>query len=348
MNQTNEPDRDQTSQVLHWVGLAVLGWLVFLVVRPFLIPLGWAAVLAVVTYPVHARLATRWRPGLAAAATTALTTVVVIVPAVMLIVAFVQETLEIAGGLQATVSGGPLGWIGHAWARVVRVLPAASSVDLAALITDALRRTAAYLMVQSGSIFQNVASFLIDLTLALFATFFLLRDADAIMRVVRRLLPMDAARREALIARTRGLISAGVTSSVLVAGLQGVLGGVAFAIVGINAPVFWGVVMAFMCVLPFGAWVIWLPAAVFLAVSGSTTRALVLGGLGLGIVSSVDNVLRPALLSGQAHMNGLVIFVSLLGGLSVFGLLGLVLGPVLVATALSLVTTYVDHESTTN
>jgi predicted PurR-regulated permease PerM len=348
MDQTNGPDRDQTSQVLYWVGLAVLGWLVFLVVRPFLIPLGWAAVLAVVTYPVHARLATRWRPGLAASATTLLTTVVVIVPAVMLVVAFVRETLEIAGDLQTTVSGGPLGWIGHAWARVVRVLPAASSIDLAALITDALRRSGAYLVVQSGSIFQNVAGFLIDLTLALFATFFLLRDADAIMRVVRRLLPMEPGRREKLIAQTRALISAGVTSSVLVAGLQGVLGGVAFAVVGISAPVFWGVVMAFMCLLPFGAWVIWLPAAVFLGVSGSLTRAFVLGGLGLGIVSTVDNVLRPALLSGQAHMNGLVVFVSLLGGLSVFGLLGIVLGPVLVATLLSLLTTYVNHESTSH
>lgn len=348
MSQASGADRDRTSEVLYWAGLGVLGWLVFLVVRPFIIPLGWAAVLAVVTYPVHARLAARWSPGRAAAATTALTTVVVIAPAVLLVVAFVRETLEIAGDLQATLPGGPLSWIGPAWARVVRVLPAASSVDLAALITDALRRSAAFLMVQSGSIFQNVAEFLIDLTLALFATFFLLRDADAIMRVVRRLLPMDPAQREALIARTRALISAGVMSSVLVAGLQGVLGGLAFAVVGIDAPVFWGVVMAFMCVLPFGAWVIWLPAAVFLGVTGSVTRAFVLGGLGLGIVSGVDNVLRPALLSGQAHMNGLVIFVSLLGGLSVFGLLGLVLGPVLVATALSLLMTYVNHAPTSS
>jgi predicted PurR-regulated permease PerM len=337
---------DEVAHVLRWGGLAVLAWLVFVIVRPFFIPLGWAAVLAVVTYPVHARLAARWRPGLAAAVTTVLTTVVLIVPAVWLTVAFVRETVEIASNVQATLAEDGLAWVGRGWAFVVRRLPAASSVDLAAVITDALRRTATFLAARSGSIFQNVAGFLVDLTLALFATFFFLRDAGVIMKTLRRLLPMDETSRDALIERTRSLIAASVTSSIVVAGLQGVLGGVAFALVGIGAPVFWGVVMMFMCVLPFGAWVIWLPAAVFLAVSDHVTRALVLGGIGIGIVSSVDNIVRPMLLSGRAHMNGLVIFVSLLGGLGVFGLLGLVLGPVIVATALSLLSTYVNESQT--
>jgi len=344
MNVTNRSG--EIARVLRWGGLAVLAWLVFLILRPFFIPLGWAAVLAVVTHPIHARLTARWRPGVAAAVTTAATTVVLIVPAVMLMVAFVRETVELAGTLQATVAEDGLSWVGHAWAAVVRRLPAASGIDLAAVLTDALRRLATFLAARSGSIFQNVAGFLVDLTLALFATFFFLRDADVIMKTLRRLLPMEEASRDALIERTRSLIAASVTSSIVVAGLQGILGGVAFALVGISAPVFWAVVMMFMCVLPFGAWVIWLPAAVFLAVGGHLTRALVLGGIGLGIVSSVDNFVRPALLSGRAHMNGLVIFVSLLGGLGVFGLLGLVLGPVIVTTALSLLSTYVNDPST--
>jgi predicted PurR-regulated permease PerM len=334
---------DQVALVLRWGGLAVLAWLVFLIFRPFLVPLGWAAVLAVVTHPVYARLAARWRPGAAAATTTALTTVVLIVPAVMLMVAFVRETVQIAASLQTTLSEDGLAFVGRGWAVVVRRLPAAASIDLASVLTEALRRTATFLVARSGSLFQNVAAFLVNLTLALFATFFLLRDSKTIVTALRRLVPMDDAGTDALIERTRTLIAAGVTSSLLVAGLQGVLGGIAFALVGIGAPVFWGVVMMFMCVLPFGAWVIWLPAAVFLALDGHLTRALVLGAVGIGIVSSIDNVVRPALLSGRANMNGLVIFVSLLGGLGVFGLLGLVLGPVIVATALSLLTAYVNE-----
>jgi len=182
----------------------------------------------------------------------------------------------------------------------------------------------------------------LDLVVALFATFFLLRDSDAIMRVVRQLLPLDDDGREQLIARTRDLIVAGVVSSVVVAVLQGVLGGVAFALVGIRAPVFWGVAMGFACLLPLGAWIVWLPAAITLAVSGELVRAAVLATLGFIVVSGVDNVARPMLLSGRAHINGLVIFISLLGGIAVFGLLGLVLGPVLVATALGLLDAHLN------
>ena len=338
----NRSRLDQASVALTWGSLAVLTYLVYLVVEPFLIPLGWASVLAVVAYPVHAKLALRWGAGRSAAMTTFAATLVLIVPAVALTVAFVRETLEIATSLQNAFADGRFAWIERAWVALERRVPVTANVDLAAVGADALRNGATFLMAQSGSIFRNIAAFLLDLALALFAMFFLLRDAVPIMNGIRRLLPMQEAGREELIARTRDLISAGVTSAAVVAGLQGLLGGIAFAVLGIEAPVFWGVVMAFFCLLPFGAWIVWLPAAIMLAANGATTRALILAGLGLGVVSMVDNVVRPMLLSGRAHMNGLVIFVSLLGGLSVFGLLGLVLGPILVVSALALLTTYID------
>jgi predicted PurR-regulated permease PerM len=138
------------------------------------------------------------------------------------------------------------------------------------------------------------------------------------------------------------LISVGVVSAGLVAAIQGFLGGLVFAILGIESPVFWGVVMAICCLLPFGAWVVWGPVALVLAITGSMGRAIMLAALGFGIVSAADNVLRPMLLSGQARMNGLVIFLALLGGISAFGMLGVVLGPVLVVTALGLLTGYAD------
>lgn len=333
------------SRVLMWLSLAVLLWLVYLVVRPFLIPLGWACVLASVSYPVHERFAQRWKPSVAASLTTATVTLVVIVPGVLVTTAFVRETFELAARLQTAFAGGHLDWVDKSWQSLQERIPAAANIDLETIATEGLKQTATYLMASSGSIFQNVFGFVVDIVLALFATFFLLRDADVIMRAVRRLLPMEANAREQLISRTRDLISAGVFSSVVVAVLQGVLGGISLAIVGISAPVFWGVVTAFACLLPFGAWVVWLPAAVILAAGGDVVRAIVLVVLGLAVVSMADNVVRPALLSGRAHMNGLVIFVGLLGGLSVFGLLGLVLGPVLVVTALGLLNGHVNHSS---
>jgi predicted PurR-regulated permease PerM len=331
-------------RALTWGGILLLVWLVYLVVRPFFTPLGWAAVLAIVSYPMYDRLTRRMPPGRAAALMTAGVTLVVIVPAVALAIAFVREALDIAAGLQAAVTEGRLAWLQDAWRNVTSRFSFAAGIDVASLGTDAVRASAAFVVASAGSIFTNVATFVIDLVLALFATFFLLRDSDDIMRAIRQLLPMRQDRREELIARTRDLIWAGVLSSVAVAGLQGVLGGIAFALVGIEGPVFWGGLMAFFCLLPFGAWVIWLPAAVILAFDGHVTRALILGGLGAGAVSAADNVLRPAMFSGRVHINGLVVFVSLLGGLAVFGLLGIILGPVLVVTALSLLNGYLNED----
>lgn len=332
-------------RALTWGGIALLIWLVYLVVQPFLIPLGWAAVLAIISYPVYARLTRRGRSNSTAAGlTTAFVTIVVIVPAVALAVAFVREALDLAKNVQTAITDGRLSGVQDWWKTFSTRYPFTAQLDIGTVSTDGLRQGAGFVVARAGAIFSNVAEFLIDLTLALFATFFLLRDGDDIMRAIRRLLPMAPPQREELISRTRDLIWAGVLSSAAVAGLQGVLGGIAFAIVGIEGPVFWGVLMAFFCLLPFGAWVIWLPAAVVLAFDGHMTRALILGGLGLGAVSTADNILRPAMLSGKVHINGLVIFVSLLGGLAVFGLLGIVLGPVLVATALSLLNSYLNHE----
>jgi predicted PurR-regulated permease PerM len=342
----NERERqraaDSVGVVLAWAGLAALAYLVYLVVRPFLIPLGWAGVLAIVFYPLHAALARRWGPGWAAGATTLAATLVLIVPLLVVLTAFVREAIQAVGDLQRSFEEGRLAWIERGWTELEARVPIVERFDLAAAATGAAERGVAFLVSQTGFVLRDVATFVLNLVLSLFATFFLLRDSAAIVHAIRRLLPMSERMREDLLARTRELISVGVTSAGIVAAVQGLLGGLVFAALGIAAPVFWGVVMAFLCVLPFGAWVVWLPAAVVLAAGGEVVRALVLAALGFGIVSAADNVLRPMLLSGRAHMNGLVIFLSLLGGLAVFGLIGLVFGPVLIATALALVTAYID------
>ena len=331
---------DRLAGALSLAALAGLLYLLFLVVQPFLAPLGWAAVLAIVFYPMHERLERRWGAGRGAAATTVAATLLVIGPMLLVTVAFVREAMDAAADLQNAFTEGRLAWIERAWQSLEQ------RVDLAALVTDAARRAAMLLAAQSGSVLRNVAGFVFTLIVALFATFFLLRDSRAIMAAVRRLLPLDEPVRERLISQTRELVSVSVTSSAIVAAVQGVLGGIVFAAVGIDAAVFWGVVMAFFCLVPLGAWVVGLPAAVLRAAAGSIGRAVIVAGLGFGIVSSVDNVLRPALLSGGTRMNGLLILIALLGGVRVFGVLGLVLGPILVAAALALLNTYMAIDET--
>jgi predicted PurR-regulated permease PerM len=333
---------DRVGAAVAWGGLALLMYLVYLVISPFLIPLAWAGVLAIVFYPVYVKMARRWGAARAAAVSTLVITLILIVPMVLVAVAFVREGLEAASNLQSSFSQGRLATIERAWESLQHRLPESLQIDVATLTTEGAKRAASFLVAQSGFLVRNVAVFALDLGLALFATFFLLRDSDSIMRVIRQLMPMDEPAREMTLARTRELISVGVVSAGIVAAVQGLLGGIVFALLGIDSPVFWGVVLAICCLLPFGAWVVWAPIALVLAVTGSVGRAIALAALGLGIVSAADNVLRPMLLSGQVRMNGLVIFLSLLGGIGVFGMLGIVLGPVLVVTALGLLAGYVD------
>jgi predicted PurR-regulated permease PerM len=333
---------DPFGTVLTWGGLALLVYLVYLVVAPFLVPLGWAAVLAILFYPLHARIAQRRSSTTSAALTTVVAAVILIGPMVSVVTSFAPEALQTATNLQGFLSGLQSSRFDAILREIQSRLPRAVRPNLTSLVNNSIDNLGSFLVAQSGAVAKGLAGFVVDLAIALFATFFLLRDADAIMRGIRRLIPMPAVEREELIARTRELISIGVVSSLVVAAVQGFLGGVVFAILGLAAPLFWGVIMGLCCLLPFGAWVVWLPAALLLAIDGDVTRALILIGLGLGIVSGADNVLRPMMLSGKANMNGLVVFIGLLGGMSVFGLLGLVLGPIVIVTAMALLQTYLE------
>jgi predicted PurR-regulated permease PerM len=339
---TPSHETDPIGAALAWGGLAVLTYIVYLVIAPFLTPLAWAGVLAIVFYPAHVKLERVFGRRWAAAVSTLAVTLIIIVPTFFIMTAFVREALDAAVNVRQAFTEGRLAWLQRAWEGLEARVPLARRVDVVSLAVDAVQRIAEFAVAQSGSLLRGAATTVFDLIIALFATFFLLRDAPSIMRVIRRLLPLRSDLRESLIVRTRDLVSVSVVSSVSVAAVQGLLGGLVFALVGIGAPVFWGVIMGFFCLLPFGAWVIWLPAAIVMAASGEMVRALVLAALGAAIVSAADNILRPMLLSGRSNMNGLVILVSLLGGIAVFGMLGIVLGPLVVVTALALLSAYVD------
>jgi predicted PurR-regulated permease PerM len=122
--------------------------------------------------------------------------------------------------------------------------------------------------------------------------------------------------------------------------VQGAVGGLTFAMLGLGAPVFWAVTMAFFSLLPLGAWIVWMPVAIWLILTGETGRGIGLLAIGAGGISLIDNFLRPILLAGRSQMNGLLVFISLLGGMAAFGLIGLILGPVIMATAISFVEAY--------
>jgi predicted PurR-regulated permease PerM len=332
-------NRDRVRTVSFYAAIALITYLLYVIARPFIVPLCVAAVLTVFFYPSHARLERRLRPGAAALVSTLVVTAVLIVPLTLVLIAFVREAAAATGNLQAAIAAGEFERIGRWWTWLQQHAPV-GGVSLEEIAGDLGRRLGAFAADSAGALLRNIGTVLFDLVIVIFATFFLFRDARAIMALVRRVLPFEDEQRELVIRQAHDLIRASVVSSIAVASAQGAAGGLLFWAVGIAAPVFWGVVMAFFSLLPIGAWTIWLPAGVWLLVNGSTAKGLVLLGVGAGIVSAIDNVLRPALLSGRAQMNGLLVLISLLGGIGAFGLIGVVVGPVIVATMASLLSAY--------
>ena len=198
------------------------------------------------------------------------------------------------------------------------MIPGVEPVDLGTLIDQTISRTGGALAGLVGGVLANVAVVLFQLFMTLVALFFILRDADSITRYMRRALPFEELRRERMIRQTRDLVYVSIAAGLLIATLQGLAGGLVFAALGLAAPIFWGVIMGFLSLLPLvGTWVVWLPASVWLMATGHVGRGLLLAALGALIVASIDNFLRPAMLAGRAQMNGLVMFISLLGGVSV-------------------------------
>jgi predicted PurR-regulated permease PerM len=329
--------------------LIVLAYLVFLVFQPFLASLAWAVVFVVVSYPVYEKLARRWGRTLAAAASTLGVTLIIIVPTLLVTGAFIHQGVEAVQLVQQQIQSGHFSWVNALWLRIQERFPDANPGDLTTVVHRYAEMGAGYFASRLGAVLRNTAVFLFHLTVTLLAMFYLFRDGDAIVARLREVLPFEKSHRERMIDETRELIFASVISSLVAAVAHGVLGGLAFGLTGIHAPVFWGVMMGFFSLVPVvGSALIWVPAATSLMVNGHIGWGIVLIVFCSVIVGLVDNIIRPWMISGRAQMGGLVVFISVLGGLSVFGMLGLVLGPIVVAAGASMLDLYAPGASARN
>jgi predicted PurR-regulated permease PerM len=327
--------------VLFYGIVVLLIYLVYLVLSPFLVPLAWAGVLVVVSYPAYEWLARRWGATLAAIAGTIAVTLILIVPTLFVMVAFVRQGVYAAHSIQLQVSSGHWTSINRAWEWIQLRFPNATSEDLTSTLQHYGELAATYVASRLGAILKHTAVFLFDLGVTILAMFYFFRDGHSMVARLREVLPFELVRRNRMLTDARDLIFASVTSSLVAAIAHGFLGGLAFGVAGIEAPIFWGVMMGFFSFVPLvGSALIWVPVSISLMVGGHLGRGIFLLIFCAVVVSSVDNVVRPWLISGRAQMGGLVVFISVLGGIGVFGLLGVVLGPIVVATAASLLDLY--------
>jgi predicted PurR-regulated permease PerM len=323
------------------VVLAIALYVCWLMLQPFFNVLLWATVLAVVFYPMHRRIRVRLgRPNLTAALSTALVVVFIVLPVTFITVAVVREltgaAANLQGGLQrlSDPSTPIVGWILERLQRYVDVdRDAAWRFVAARLQTWGAALAGSTLVVVGGAV-----GAIVQMALVVFTLFYLFRDGERIRRAGYDILPLERVQTHEIVMRTRDVIGATIYGVLVISAIQGTLGTLIFWILGLPSPLLWGVVMFFLSMIPMaGAFLVWVPAAAYLALTGAYVRAGILVVWGIVVIGSIDNFLSPRLVGQRARLHELAVFFAVLGGLDVFGVLGLVLGPVVVAITLALI-----------
>jgi len=327
--------------------LAVLCYIVWRIVTPLWQPLLWAVLLGALLAPWNLRLAQRLggRTQLASSITTSLTVLLFILPvlaaagavtaqAAQLLRRLERRVPELSKGTEIDLSRVP--WLDSSLAW----LDANTSVSLAQLqgwLTEGLQRLLQVLMKSGGSVVMSALGTAVSFVVMLFVLFFVLRDGPALARQVVRMLPIEQRRRSLLWQHLSDVTRAVFLGIGLTALAQGALLGVGFWIAGLPSPLVFGVIGVILALIPMlGPALLWVPAAIWLAIQGHHGYAIFLALWGSVVVSLVDNLLRPLLISGRAEVPTLAVFVGVMGGLAAFGFIGLFVGPIVLGLLVAL------------
>jgi predicted PurR-regulated permease PerM len=319
---------------------AIAIYLCWLMIQPFFKVIVWASVLAIIFYPVYARLI-KWgrSPVTSGILTTLLVVVTVVVPLTFIGLALIREVAAAVPHLQEGITS------------VTKMVNADSPVrdwvqqyvDIDSLldpqfISNRLQAWSAAIGKELVDIVGDIFGTALQGFFVLFTLYYLLRDADRIIAAVRNFVPLEARDTDRILRETNDVIHASLHGVLAIAAIQGALGGLAFWVLRLSSPLLWSVVMFFLSMIPIaGAFVVWMPAACYLLITGHWVKALLLALWGGLVIGTIDNLLRPRLVGQKTKLHELVVLFSVLGGLKVFGILGIVVGPVVVAVTLALV-----------
>ena len=334
------------SRIFALVVAAVLGYALILIFVPFLGPMAWAAFLAFLLYPLNLRLRRRFRgKSVAAGVLTILAPIIILLPLSALSIDFVSQISALLQTLQKSAAELDIKslsdlqqfpWIArvNVWLELHTGISAEQiQLWLVSGTREVLRRAAS----SGGGFFLGALGSLFGFAIMLFLLFFFLRDGDAMLARARRLIPLDEIRKERLFRQLSGVTRAIVIGTSMAALLQGIMVGVGFTIAGLPSPVVFAVLATLLSMLPVGgAAIVWAPAVIWLFFDGRWGFAIFLLAWGL-LLSGLDNVLRPLLISGRARISALAVFIGVLGGIPAFGPIGLIAGPVVLSLALALI-----------
>lgn len=345
--------RGQLAAAFFFAVFLLLLYQLSLYLAPFWTPLAWATILSLTFYPITPWLVwiCRGSRGLAAAILVLAVTAGVILPAVYIGSVLVRETGEAYLQVQSMVESGEVealierirsSRVGQLWRPFTRPFTSEVTIDPATLAVGATRWLSQQIAAQSGALARNVLGTLVDFVMMLVALFFFFRDGERMAARIAELVPMAADHKRTIMQRLYDTLTAVVQSMLVTAVAQGTLAGFGYWLIGgLRFSVVLGVLTGIASFVPMaGATAVWLSAAIYLGLTGEITRAVLLAIWGAGVVSTVDNFIKPLFISGRAKLPTFLLLVAMLGALSTHGFMGIFLAPVLLALLLSFVDIY--------
>lgn len=340
----------------HWVimvALLLAAVACYFLVEPYIHSIVLAFILSLLIHPLHEMIEGRMprHKNIASILSCTLLTVIIVIPLLFVLSAIVQQGMVFSQSLYKWMSNDGFSqlfqhpWVVSSFDFANHYLPFdnLTPVELGKKLTEWATQFGTKAVGTSAKVLGDATTFILDFFLMLFVLFFLLRDHDTIIRSLRHVLPLSRSQEDRLLTEVEVVSKSAVMGSFLTAIAQGIAGGIGMGIAGFPA-LFWGTMMAFTSFIPvFGTALIWLPASCYLFLQGETTWGIFLVAWSVILVGSIDNLLRPFLMQGSSGMNTLLIFFSLLGGIHLFGLMGLIYGPLIVAITLVLFNIYEEE-----
>jgi predicted PurR-regulated permease PerM len=311
---------------------------------PYYAAVFWAVILAIIFFPVHARLEgwLRGRRTISALLTVLLCVCLVIAPALLILGSLIQEGTS----LYQRISNNEID-LNDYLVRIQNALPAfvdrwlsslkvGGFAELRANISSGAVQASRPVAGQLLSLGQNTLQFFISFGIMLYLLFFLFRDGAELGRTIRHAIPLSDDYTRQFLDQFSAVVRATVKGNIIIAIIQGAIGGVAFWALGVEAALLWGVMMTFLSMLPvIGAALVWVPAAIWLVLAGAWLKALILVLVGVLVIGLIDNLLRPPLVGQGTRLPDYVVLISTVGGISLFGINGFVIGPLIAALFLA-------------
>ncbi len=314
---------------------------------PFSGALLWSAVLALALQPLHRKVFTllRSRAGLAAMAMTIVTLLAVIGPMLALLIVLASQAVDLyqraSEGITSGVAAELWDKVAASVSQTVFAHPLLEGLDVKGMLMKGLTQVSSTLASELGSLLRNTMLLAVNLTIMLIALFFFFRNGEQYYRTAMELLPFTHEQKESISRKFHDTFTAVINGVFLIAVGQGIMTGIGFALFRVPFPVFWGFLAAFLALLPVGgAALVWIPGVVFLLVTGSTTKGVLLAVWGLVLVSLPDNFLKPILIGRKSKLPTFFLFLGILGGLQVYGFLGILFGPLVVTLITAFIQIY--------